>query len=469
MAESLSLAELQEKRRKLAHDIKELGTTADKWSDEDRAKWEAMNTDYDVNLKTLDEARDAQGIQDRLDQIKSDDERSVHGDARKKVYGFQPVPQEFSRNLGRPEYEGEITEEIRSLAFHSWMQAQAGCYLDDKHTEACHVLQFNPHRRHLDIPLLPGVVTDGQLWVSRGHISNELRSKNGWQTEYRVQDTTTDAELIPEGFVFELEKKLQSFGGPRRVCRIMRTPTGNDMPWPRNDDVTAGRLLTESTAVTVTDIATSSVTFNAFKYSSDQVTASSEILEDSAFDMATQVIAPTLGERLGRITSTHFTTGTGTAQPNGIVTAATVGVTAASMTVIAADELFDLQHSLDPAYWDFPSTGWMFHDNVMLAVRKLQDSQNQYLWQEGLSAGAPDMLLGKPFTVNQDMSSTITTGDKVIVYGAFEKYIIRDVANIRFYRMTERFRDTDEEGFVSFSRHDGDTIQATALQVLQML
>ena len=465
MTVAAELNQLQETRRKLAKEIKDLGETSEKWTAEDRSKWDEINNAYDENMKALEEARDAQSIQDRLDVVKADEDRSVNGDARKKVYGFNPVPDQFPRNLGRPEREGEITEETRNLALHSWMQAQAGCYLDERHMEACHMLSFNPHRRYLDIPLLKGVVQDKHLWVSRGNVPNELRMG----AEYRVQDTTTDAELIPEGFVFELEKKLQSFGGPRRVCRILRTPTGNDLPWPRNDDVTSGRLLAESAAVTTTDIATSAVTFNAFKYSSDEVKASAEILEDSAFDLPTQVIAPTLGERLGRITSNHFTVGTGTSQPNGIVTAATVGVTAASMTVIAADELFDLQHALDPAYWDFPSTGWMFHDNVMLTIRKLKDSQNQYLWQEGLSMGSPDMLLGKPFTVNQDMDSAPATGDKVIVYGAFEKYIIRDVATIRMYRLVERYRDNDQEGFVAFSRHDGDTIQATALQVLQML
>jgi hypothetical protein len=55
-------------------------------------------------------------------------------------------------------------------------------------------------------------------------------------------------------------------------------------------------------------------------------------------------------ERIGRGTNQHFTTGTGSSQPQGIVTGATTGVTAAGVAAITADELIDLVHSVDPAY-----------------------------------------------------------------------------------------------------------------------
>ncbi|MFQ5518293.1 MAG: phage major capsid protein, partial [Acidimicrobiia bacterium] len=48
-----------------------------------------------------------------------------------------------------------------------------------------------------------------------------------------------------------------------------------------------------------------------------------------------------LGERLGRIQSSQFTTGTGSSQPHGVVTASTLGKTAASATAITGDEILD--------------------------------------------------------------------------------------------------------------------------------
>lgn len=38
----------------------------------------------------------------------------------------------------------------------------------------------------------------------------------------------------------------------------------------------------------------------------------------------------------------------------------------------------------------------MLNDSTIKAIRKLKDNQGQYLWQPSLTAGAPDLLLGKP-------------------------------------------------------------------------
>ena len=75
-----------------------------------------------------------------------------------------------------------------------------------------------------------------------------------------------------------------------------------------------------------------------------------EFLQDVDWLDAEAFISRKFAERLGRIHNQHFTTGTGSSQPEGIVTGATSGVTAASATAFTADELIDLQHSVDPAY-----------------------------------------------------------------------------------------------------------------------
>src|SRR5690606_39002505 len=109
----------------------------------------------------------------------------------------------------------------------------------------------------------------------------------------------------------------------------------------------------------------------AFKYSSKPVLVSAELLQDSAFDL-NQILADMLGERLGRILNEHFTTGTGTGQPNGIVTAAATGVTGgvSATPAITGDNLIDLVHSVDPAY----RTGarFMMADSTIALVRKLK-------------------------------------------------------------------------------------------------
>ena len=108
----------------------------------------------------------------------------------------------------------------------------------------------------------------------------------------------------------------------------------------------------------------------------------------------------------------------------------------------------------------------MFHDNVLAYLRKLVDGDSRPLWNSGMSAGVPDTLHGRPYTVNQQMSSTITATDKTVLFGAFEKYVIRDVSSVRLYRLEERYRDLDQTGFIAFSRHDGELINTGAVKHL---
>ena len=130
----------------------------------------------------------------------------------------------------------------------------------------------------------------------------------------------------------DLEKALKDYNGPRQVADVMRTTDGATMPWPTvNDTSNVGELLGENTGVAEADPTYGVVNFGAYKYSSKMVQVPSELLEDSAFDLGRELFE-LLGERLGRIQATHFTTGTGVSQPQGVVTGATLGKTAASAT-----------------------------------------------------------------------------------------------------------------------------------------
>ena len=140
------------------------------------------------------------------------------------------------------------------------------------------------------------------------------------------------------------------------------------------------------------------------------------------------------------------------------MTAATLGVTAASAAAITGDELINLYHSVDPAYR--AGAGWVMHDNVVLYVRKLKDGDNQYLWQPGLQAGVPDRLLTAPVTVCQEMASTVEASAKTVLFGQLSKYKVRDVGTLRLKRLVERYAEYDVEGFVALSRHDGELLDA---------
>ena len=65
------------------------------------------------------------------------------------------------------------------------------------------------------------------------------------------------------------------------------------------------------------------------------------------------------------------------------------------------DALINLQHALKPVY---RRNGiWLMNDTTLSVVRKLKDGDGNYIWRPGLTDGAPDMLLGKPVEVDDNM------------------------------------------------------------------
>ena len=166
-----------------------------------------------------------------------------------------------------------------------------------------------------------------------------------------------------------------------------------------------------------------------------------------------------------------MTTGSGSVQPYGLITKALSGgttVTAASATAIGADEVIDLAHSIDVAYRQTgKAVGFMCHDDRVASLRKLKNSDD-YLWVNGLQAGVPDRLYNYPLSINNHMDSgTIASGHESLLFGDFNKYVVRDMGSMRLHRLEERYRDLDQTGFIAFQRTDANSIQDSAFAVLQ--
>lgn len=308
-----------------------------------------------------------------------------------------------------------------------------------------------------------------RLQFNRNTDYEEVRS--AWRNhrrgiEYRAQATTSAAAggaLVPQDFMRDLEFALLYFGPMRSVSRIVRTTNGAALPWPKyNDTGQVGAILAENTIVTAQDITFATQTFLAYKYQSKAILVSQELLEDSAFNVNSEV-SRALGERLGRIQNTHFTTGTGSGQPQGVVTALDVAatrVTAANAASIVWTDLIRLMHSVDVAYRSPGECFFMMNDQVASAIRQIFDTTGRPLWEPSHQVGDPSSILGFPVVINNDMSASIATTLVTVVFGNFQKYIIREVADMRFYRLDERYRDLDQVGFVAYSRHDGQVLNA---------
>lgn len=273
---------------------------------------------------------------------------------------------------------------------------------------------------------------------------------------------------VPPEFRDTFVQIKKAYGNVAAEAENITTESGAAMPWPTNDDTgNVGAILAENTQVTEQDVTLGTNTIGAYMYTSKLVRASLQILNDwNGFE---GWLAGRLAERLGRITNAHFTTGTGSSQPLGLVTGGTVGVTGtgsfATTGGVAGDNLIDLIESLDDAYAASNNLKWMGHQSVRKAVRKIKDTTGAYMWQPGLTAGAPNLLLGYPFIINNDMA-TLAASSKSLAFGDFRAgYLVRNVQGLATMRLTERYADFLQVGFLAFERQDGTVQNANAYKV----
>lgn len=444
---------LREDRNVIAKEIRTLADLANnekrEFTAEENEKWVRINGDYDALSKRIE-------VAERADSIDGEQKRDAGDNRVDKVHGGE------RRDGG--DGAAEVTEEHRALALQAWCRSQFDIDLTEQHRDACERVGFDPNRRKLDIHL-PSTrqANDFRRQFRDAHPSkrHEVRALSGVQA-------STGATFIPEGFVNQLEVNMLAFGGMRQVAETIRTATGAPMPWPTVSDTSnKGRRIGENTAVaTNVEPSTGQKVWYAHKYTSDAILVPTELMEDSAFDLVS-LLGQMLGERLGRITNQEFTLGTGNGQPKGLVPASTLGKTTTGATAITADEVIDLLHSVDPAYRT--GAGFMMHDGIVLYLRKLKDGSGRYLWSSGLQAGVADTILGHTLTVNQDMQASVATGTKTMLFGQLSNYKIRTVGSIRIYRLEERYRDNDQDGFMAFIREDGNLVEAGTPPVKHLL
>ena len=264
---------------------------------------------------------------------------------------------------------------------------------------------------------------------------------------------------------------MKAHGVMLTESEVINTDTGASLPWPTNDDTgNVGAILSENTQVTEQDVAFGTASLDAYMFTSKLVRASIQFLNDSP--NSERWLARKLGERIGRILSQMATVGTGTAQPDGIMVSAGIGVTGAGSLAttsgISYDNLVDLQESLDPAYGSDPNCKWMMHQSMRKAVRKIKDTTGRPIWEPSLQAGAPDVLLGRAALVNNDMA-TVAQNSLSLGYGNIRAaYVLRNVTgSASLLRLTERYADFLQVGFLAFERWDGTLQDSNAFKTFK--
>ena len=273
--------------------------------------------------------------------------------------------------------------------------------------------------------------------------------------------------LIPTEFSGELEKHRKMYGGMKAIARTIQTSTGAPLNFPTvNDTNNKGNIHAEGQTVAVKDVAFGNKQLTAFVFDSGIMLLSWELIQDSAFNLQAE-LSTLGGERIGRKENEMFTLGTGVAQPEGVLTGGSLGFTAAAAALITTDDITELIHSVDPAYRNGASTRLMFNDDTLKVLKTLKDAEGRPLWQPSVIVGEPDKFGGQSYIINQDMPN-IASGATPIVFGDFQKLLVREVKGTSLMVFREKYADKLVNGYMLYSRADSKVINADALKWLAM-
>lgn len=313
-----------------------------------------------------------------------------------------------------------------------------------------------------------GELTREQRGILR---SGQVNFTAAEQSEVRAAGVAAGAAggfTVPALFRDTLIERLKFYSAVRQEAEVITTETGASLPWMTNNDTgNVGAILAENTAATELDATFGTATLDAYMYTSLMTRVSLQLIQDSALDIDS-FLPRKLGERIGRIQNQHFTTGTGTAQPLGLVTGGAAVVAAVGNTTsFSYDELVSAPARLDPAYLASPNLAWMGSQSALVAFRKLKDTTGRPLWEPSVQAGTPDSLLGYRFILNNDVAVPAASA-KSLAFGDFKAgYVIRDVAGLQTLRLSERFAEFLQVAFLAFQRSGGTAQDTAAYTVLQ--
>ena len=360
----------------------------------------------------------------------------------------------------------------------------------DGHMDAANSLdgQIKAHQRMLDADA-ERQFDDAAKPASKGSKSGDidavqavalyLRHGNNVTAEQAIairnaMSTTTTTEgghTVPTEVAAMVVDALKAYGGMRQLAQTITTAGGNPLNYPTSDGTSeVGEIVAENAAATLGEMTFGVAAVNPYKYSSKKIALPWELIQDSAIDVV-QFVVDRLATRLGRIINQHYTTGTGSSQPFGVMARAATGKTGATGTTVTAtyDDLIDLIHSVNSVYRARSAT-FMFKDLTLAILRKVKDTSGRPIWNPGndtgIDSGAPSTLCGYQYVVNDDVA-TMAANAKSIAFGDFSQFVIRDVAGSMVMR---RFDDSafalnGQVGFCGWLRTGSNLLDTAAVKV----
>ncbi|MCG6308986.1 phage major capsid protein [Vibrio alginolyticus] len=277
------------------------------------------------------------------------------------------------------------------------------------------------------------------------------------KAQLRALGTATGAGggfTVPKAFVNRVVESMAVYGGIANVCQVINTQDGRAMPWAVSDGRTEiGEMLAENQEAGKGDPTFSQVEIGAKKGSSKIVLVSNELLQDSMIDIDA-FVARRIGQRLGRLEAGQIITGDNTGNNlKGLNLQVQLKQEAAAVSGVSYADLINLKHKVDPAYRNSPNTRWAFNDDTFKGFKLMNDSNGRPLWLPAIAGVAPSTIDGDQYVIDQGIAAAGASA-KSVFYGDWMSLVLRRVTYMNLRRLTERYAEFDQMGFIGFHRFD---------------
>ena len=274
---------------------------------------------------------------------------------------------------------------------------------------------------------------------SSAAILRDIAATRGAHT-FEQRTLVPSANTVPKSFFDEVFDVARLVGPMLDVGQRINTASGEDLTLPLLTAYSTATLVAAAGTVADSEPTYSSLTLGAYKYGL-MIPIASELVQDAGFDISAH-LAEQAGNGLGFAINSALTTGDGSNKPNGIVTAAGTGITGGTGVAGAftADNLIDLQYSLDGAARRLPGVAYMANGSSIGKMRKLKDEAGNYLY--AVNVGQPDTFAGYNVIENPAVAST-GTGAASVLFGHMPSYKVRVAGGIQVATSTDYAFNTD--------------------------
>jgi HK97 family phage major capsid protein len=295
---------------------------------------------------------------------------------------------------------------------------------------------------------VPAAAIEDDAAILRSIARGEIR---GHTFEKRAM--VPNDNLVGKSFFDEVYQVARLVGPMLDVGQRIDTGTGEQLTIPTLTAYSTATIKAAGSAIADSEPTFSNITLGAFKYSL-LIPVANELLNDSTINL-TSLLAEQAGNGIGFAVNEGLTNGTGTVQPTGVVTAAGSGITGSTAVggAFTADNLIDLQYSLDGAARRLPGVAYMTSTAGLGRMRKLKDDDGAYLY--AVNVGAPDTFAGYNVIENPAIPAVGTGVVGSVLFGHMPSYIVRTAGGIQVATSTDYAFNQDVTTFRVTLRADG--------------